>query len=339
MVTAQQHNTRGSMADIAALLQGADTDLVTRVLPDMPPIFSVVGAPRCGTTAISKALSKNPNISFSKPKETHFFLDDYPDLDIDGVRRLYLQRFHPDLSENSQAIGDGSVSYLYDPDALKRAMHADERVKFIASVRNPLQMMHSYHARLLFSLDEDEEHFATAWDLQEQRQAGLKIPRRCRDPRMLMYGQVGQLGRQIEQLFQVAGRDRCYVVVFDDFIAHPRTVYQQLLQFLNVADDGQAEFTPTRSNAGFKSRWLHQFAMNPPPWVFPLLKFVKPGNVSRIKGLRKRIKRINKVHKKRAPMDEAMQDKLRAYFAADVEKLSGLLDRDVTHWLKPKSTE
>ena len=37
------------------------------------PDFFVVGAPRCGTTAISKYLSDNPNICFSRPKEPHFF--------------------------------------------------------------------------------------------------------------------------------------------------------------------------------------------------------------------------------------------------------------------------
>ena len=56
-----------------AFVQGADPVLVTDVLADMPPSFYVVGAPRCGTTALSKALAGNPHISFSKPKETHFF--------------------------------------------------------------------------------------------------------------------------------------------------------------------------------------------------------------------------------------------------------------------------
>ena len=47
-------------------------------ITEFPPSFFVVGAPRCGTTAVSKALAGNPRISFSKPKEPHFFLEPRP---------------------------------------------------------------------------------------------------------------------------------------------------------------------------------------------------------------------------------------------------------------------
>ena len=35
------------------------------------PIFFVVGAPRCGTTAFTAALRAHPGICFSAPKEPH----------------------------------------------------------------------------------------------------------------------------------------------------------------------------------------------------------------------------------------------------------------------------
>ena len=37
------------------------------------PDFFVVGAPRCGTTALSRYLSQHPQVCFSKPKEPHYF--------------------------------------------------------------------------------------------------------------------------------------------------------------------------------------------------------------------------------------------------------------------------
>jgi Sulfotransferase family len=104
-----------SMADISAFVQGADAALVTEVLADMPPAFFVVGAPRCGTTALSRALASHRHIRFSKPKETHFFLEDCSHMTTEAVRRLYLECFQPNLARDSQAIGDGSVSYLYSP--------------------------------------------------------------------------------------------------------------------------------------------------------------------------------------------------------------------------------
>jgi Sulfotransferase family len=330
----EQSQLPKSMADINAFVQGADAALVTEVLADMPPTFFLVGAPRCGTTSLSRALAGNRHISFSKPKETHFFLDNRSHMTTEAVRRLYLESFHPNLARDSQAIGDGSVSYLYSPGAIEQALAFDRRAKFIASVRNPVDMLRSYHARLLFSLDEDVADFPRAWALQEDRRAGRHIPRRCRDPRLLLYGDVGKLGDQIEQLFAIAGRERCHVVVFDDFVRNPRGVYVQLLEFLGVDDDGRTEFKRKRETAGFKSRWLQQFVMNPPPWAFRLIEISDAKVLSRLKRLHKRIKKFNKVPEDRQDLSDEMRATLRGFFAADVGKLSGLLNRDLQHWTK-----
>lgn len=315
-------------------VQGAAPALVTEVLADMPPSFYVVGAPRCGTTALSKALAGNPHISFSKPKETHFFMEDRSGVPVEDVRRMYLESFQPNLKRDSQAIGDGSVTYLYEPEAIHRALAFDDRAKFIASVRNPVDMLRSYHARLLFSLDEDVKDFSRAWALQDERRAGRSIPKRCRLPELLQYGEVASLGYHVERLFAAAGRERCHVVVFDDFIANPRKVYAQLLEFLGVDDDGRTDFKAQRGNSGYKSHWLQQFVMNPPPWAYRLIQLGNARTFKRLKGLRKRIKKFNKAPEKEQELSDSMRATLRAYYQSDVEKLSELLERDLTYWVK-----
>lgn len=320
-------------ADISAFTQGADSALVTEVLADLPPSFFVVGAPRCGTTALSKALAGNPGISFSKPKETHFLLEDRGGEAIDSIRRTYLESFHPGLARDSQAIGDGSVSYLYNPDAIRRALALDDRAKFIASVRSPVEMLRSYHARLLFSLDEDVTDFRQAWNLQDERAAGRQVPKRCRDARLLLYREVARLGAMVEQLFEVAGRERCKIVVFDDFIENPRAVYEELLVFLGVDDDGRTKFKAKRGTAGYKSRWLQQFVMNPPPWAFRLIEISDKKLLSRLKGVRKRIKKFNKAREPQQALSDEMRATIRREFADDVQKLSDLLGRDLTYWV------
>jgi Sulfotransferase family len=37
------------------------------------PDFFLVGAPRCGTTSLSRYLAANPQVCFSRPKEPHYF--------------------------------------------------------------------------------------------------------------------------------------------------------------------------------------------------------------------------------------------------------------------------
>jgi hypothetical protein len=333
MTGKKQPSRPKSWAEIDGLLNGADPALVSDMLDHLPPSFFVVGAPRCGTTALSDALRGNPHISFSKPKETHFLIEERSGMRIEDVRRSYLERFQPDLARETQAIGDGSVSYLYDADAIRRAIEFDGRARFIASVRNPLEMLQSYHARMLFTLDEDVADFSRAWTLQDERRAGRRLPKRCRLPGLLQYGDVARLGRHIERLFEVAGRERCHVVVFDDFVKEPGRVYQQLLEFIGVDDDGRRAFKPKRSNAGFKSRRLQQFAMNPPAWVFRLIDLSDATTLARLKRLRKRIKNFNRSRQEHRPLSEDMRATLRAYYREDVEKLSRLLGRDLTYWL------
>lgn len=324
-----------SRADVTQFLNGADPALVDELIDRLPPSFYVVGAPRCGTTALSRALQGHPRISYSKPKETHYLLEAREGLTIEETRRQYLQWFHPNLARDSEAIGDGSVSYLYRPDAIRRALEFDPRAKFIVSVRSPLNMLHSFHARLFYMLDEDVEDFSQAWALQDERLAGRHVPRRCRAPEMLQYRDVGMLGKNVEKLFEVAGRERCYVSVFDDFVADPGKSYAALLDFLGVSDDGRREFKQRRGNARFKYRWAQQIAMNPPAWAYRLLAISNQGTIKRLKKLRKRVKSFNRARETRQEMAPETQAELRAYFREDIQKLSELLGRDLTHWVSP----
>lgn len=317
---------------------GFDVDLSEiepRSLAEMPPCVFVAGAPRCGTTAISKALSRNPLISFSKPKETHFLLAPPDGLSDDELRGLYLMRYHPNLSADHRVVGDGSVSYLYTPEAIERALHFDPRAKFIVMVRDPVAMLESYHSRLLFMLDEDVTDFARAWALQERRAAGVDIPKRCRDPRLLMYGEAARHGAHVQRLYEIAGRERSLVIVFDDWASQPRQVYQGVLQFLGVEDDGQADFSSKRESAGFRFRFLQSVVMNPPPWLLRLVELSDTKRLERLKALRKRIKSFNKKASARPRFSEEMRAVIRAHYADDVALLSSLLDRDLSHWLQP----
>ena len=305
---------------------------------DCFPDFFVVGAPRCGTTAISKYLSKNPHIYFSRPKEPHFFsimMQEKPDADLHND---YLALFFSHCSEMHQATGEGSVSYLYYPQAIKRIQQLNPHARFIVMARNPIDMIHSYHARLLAILDEDVEDFATAWSLQEARARGEQLPRHCRTPYLLQYAEVGSIGKHIEHLFQTAGRENCHVVLFDDFISDTLSCYQQILDFIKVDYDGQTDFPPVEVSKFYRYRWLHLLLKRPPMRVVKYTLNIeqrarrKGKKKSRIKRIRKWFIRKNTVVRTRPPLDHATRKQLRETFAGDIELLGSLLDRDLSHW-------
>ncbi len=58
-----------------------------------PPAAYLIGAPKCGTTALGHYLSEHPGVSFSNPKEPHFFSHDLRGLcrcaDLYGYRACF----------------------------------------------------------------------------------------------------------------------------------------------------------------------------------------------------------------------------------------------------------
>ena len=156
------------------------------------PIFFVIGAPRCGTTAFTAALRAHPGICFSAPKEPHYFSRLPAGWSPDRLERDYFGVFFRECRDPAAMLGEGSVSYIYSDPAIEAIERHLPQARYIAMLRNPLEMIPSYHSRLVYILDEDEPDLARAWALQEARAEGRHIPRRCRDWRMLQYRLVGR---------------------------------------------------------------------------------------------------------------------------------------------------
>jgi Sulfotransferase family len=301
------------------------------------PDFFVVGAPRCGTTALCSYLAGNPQVCFSRPKEPHYFALLAPDAPLQDLDAAYLSRYFGHHQAGHRAIGEGSVSYLASPHAVERILSVHPGAKFIALLRDPLQMLPSYHLRLRFLLIEDVEDFATAWRLQDARARGERVPRHCFDPRLLLYRDVARFGDQVERLYRLAGRERVDIVIFDDLARDPGAVYRQVLAFLGLDDDGRTTFRRRYPSRLYRFRWLqvllHSAASrkHAVDTVHRRTK-VKTG-ASRGKSLVKRLARWNRVEVRPAPLTAEMRATLRDALSKDVAKLSDLLGRDLRSWL------
>ena len=251
----------------------------------------IVGAPRCGTTALSKLLARHPQLCFAKPKETHYFLLGSGPGDARDDRARFVERHFPTLGPQHLMIAEGSVSYLYAPEALLRLCRALPEARFVVGLRNPVDLVRSYHDRMVYMTEEDEPDLARAWDLQEDRARGRHLPRGCRSPSLLAYREVGRLGTHLERLLAIAGRDRVFAYLLDELEDDPGELYARLLRFAGLPHDGRRHFTARAAGPRrYRWRWMQALAVGklglPLPavidqyqgngrWIRPLLRPVK----------------------------------------------------------------
>jgi hypothetical protein len=250
----------------------------------------------------------------------------------------YLDSNFSHFAAPHRVVGEGSVSYLYLPGVIERVNRLNPDARFIVLVRNPLAMLPSYHLRMQFLLQEDEPDFARAWELEPLRDQGEKVPKYCLDARLLKYSHVAKFGVQVERLFEVAGRDRTHVIVFDDLKADPLGTYKNAIEFLGVDYDGQTEFERRYASQMYRYRWLQRLLFLPVrssgKMVDTLQRRVRKYNPdgSKKPGFIKRVTGLNKVPMSPAPLSREMSDIVRETLRSDVTHLSELLGRDLSFW-------
>ena len=285
------------------------------------PNFFLVGAPKCGTTSLASWLRQHPNV-YLPHKEIHFFNTDHvtpwrPTATEYAALYEGVQRHHT-------AVGDASVWYLASQRAIPAIQEYNEQAKFIACVRNPVEMAQSLHNQQVFEGTESITDFREAWAAQEGRSNGRNL-RLGAEAFHLMYGPACRLGEQLERAANEVG-DRLLIVMLEDINARPSETLSQILEFLGLPA-AIIQFKSVNKAQRRKSSLLKQATR--------ALGIVK--RKTRIPGSLGILSRINAWNRQERPwtpnreMDEVLID----YFADDIARLSALTGRDLRHWLVP----
>jgi hypothetical protein len=291
------------------------------------PNFFIIGAPKCGTTAFAAYLSEHPAVFVTNPKEPHHFNTDLnhgsykSDKDYRG---LFL-----DVSGDVDAIGDASVWYLYSDAAVPNILSQYPDAKFIVMLRNPVKMAYSLHEQMVFTSYEDVPSFIEAWALQERRRQGKDCPRTCLEPKFLQYKSACSLGYQYERLISRVDNKKLFTVFYDDFKENPRQVWQDVLDFLSVEDDGRIDFPVINSAKKRRSLVLNRVAGSSAK-MRSALGFSGFGT-----GFFSRLDKWNMLVAPREPLPKEFDNMLRREFESDVKLLSELTGRDLRHWVDP----
>ena len=136
------------------------------------PDFLLLGAPKCGTSALHAALARHPGLFLSEPKEPKFFLTDGPPPSSGGgPGDLPTWGEHVWNRDDYEALfaaappgalcGESTVFYLYDRDAQARIRKLLPDARLIAVLRDPAERAHSNWAHLRGAGLEPEADFAS----------------------------------------------------------------------------------------------------------------------------------------------------------------------------------
>lgn len=297
------------------------------------PNFFIVGAHKCGTTALSEYLRTHPNIFITTPKEPHFLATDFSKASSVKTYEEYLELFE-NSSEKEYVAGEASTWYLYSSEALKNIYRINKNTKIIVMLRNPVDMIYSSHSQLCYSYDEDEYNFEKAWRLQPLRAKGLHIPERCRIPEALQYSKTGKFNTQIERLLNIFPRNQVKIIIFDDFISSTKEIYENVLDFLNVSSDGRTEFPPINVNKVHLNRSLAKFLRFTPKYIYNIKENIKNYTDLRSLGISNFLNSFNRKEISRMPLKPEFKKELINEFREDINKLSRLIKRDLSHWMK-----
>jgi hypothetical protein len=292
------------------------------------PNFFIVGAPKCGTTAMNHYLRQRPQIFMPHRKDITYFGSDLKFSRPRISHEQYLSLFQD--ANGAARIGETSVWYLYSKKAAQEIKSFAPSARIIVMLRNPVDMLYAQHSQFLYNCNEDIVNFEEALAAEVERKQGKRIPPQSHFVAGLFYRETIMYTEQLARYFETFGRQNIHVILFDDFIRDTGKSFAETLAFLAVEDSFQPAFPIVNSNKVLRSRRLQEFLVAPPPLLVQLFHWITPA---RLRGrIFMRLRKLNMRKQDRPALDPLVRKRLQAEFDPEVERLGKLLGCDLSSW-------
>lgn len=285
------------------------------------PDFFIVGAPKCGTTAMNDYLASHPNI-FMAVKELHYF-SEWNALSEDE----YLAFFRG--ADRFARAGEASVHYLTSASACSGIASWNPKSQIVIMLRHPVEVVAAMHAEEVWQGVETIPDLSRALAAEAARRSSLPLAVGV----SLAYRATVEYEPNVRRYLQTFGRDKVHVVLYDDFEADPLASYQALLRFLAVDDRHKPHLRVINPRKRARSVALHRFVLHHPEVLRRLSHSLVPDPLRR--RLWRTVMTLNSRPTARAPIDQVVAERLCAELAPGILRLGELLDRDLSAWLVP----
>lgn len=314
-------------------------------MSDKLPNFFIVGAAKSGTTSLYEYLKLHPEVYMAPIKETHHFSTD---IDNTKFRANYARSLNKDLSKflegdmkegifhafvkdwneytrlfkkvkEEKAIGEVTNSYLNSSEAAKNIKAKFPDAKILMMLRNPVDRAFSHYLMDL-RIGYETEDFMTALKKDIARNPkGWGISN--------MYIEIGQYYEQVKRFMEIFPKEQLHIYFFDDFIKNPEATMKDIFRFLGVNEETGIDFSK-KYNPSFipKNKFISK--LNTRKRVKDWLKSVLP------KSVKSKFKKTFYTDKDLPRIKPDERKFLQRIFSDDVEKLSKLLNRDLSSWME-----
>lgn len=296
--------------------------------------FFIVGAGKSGTSAMHSYLRQHPDIYMPPRKEINYFGSDLTWL----RKRPYISNTpiedylaHFSGWQGEHCIGEASVAYLISTQAPHEIKAFNPDAQIIIMLRNPIDAMYAAYSQARYSGKEDQSTFAEALATVPARREGKNLPPYASMKEMMCYLDSFSYSTKVAHYFDVFGRDKVHIIIYDDFKRDTASVYHNTLAFLGVDTSFEPTFEIVNSNKVARSPELRDYFWRRPLPVRVARKLLP--KTLRIKGSQW-IRKANSRTVARPPMDVNLRRTLQADMTPEVEKLSELLGRDLSHWVQ-----
>jgi hypothetical protein len=196
------------------------------------PDFLIIGAQKCGTTALQNFLNEHPMVQRSE-KEIHYF-----DMNFDKEESWYKTQIGAGIKPGL-LLGDKSPYYLFHPLVPQRVASLYPDTKIIIILRNPIDRAYSHYWHNVFNFREsltfEEALNAEASRLQGEKDKLLQDPSyNSMNYKNFSYIARGYYAEQIKIWRNYFPNEQIFILFTKDLKTKPDIVMNEVFQFLGI---------------------------------------------------------------------------------------------------------
>lgn len=230
------------------------SSFLERQLPHQKPDFVVLGAQKCGTTALYHCLAQHPRIRMPRGKEeTHYFDKHYWRGDGWYLNHFPIKPFLSWGDNRRLAVGDSTPCYIFTPAVSSKLYRLLPDAKFLVLLRDPVERALSHYFHSVRKGHENLDPMA-AFDAEVDRLAGER-ERIVLDPyyysqayNYFSYRLRGLYRDQIDAWLEYFPLERFQFLRSDRFSQAPQETMDEVWNFLGLASARLHK--PRRDNTG-----------------------------------------------------------------------------------------